>query len=283
MSLPTFEKSNSMSSQRASFLLKPLLLIWSYRNNLFEGVKQDLRQQYSGSALGMVWIMLYPMLQLGIYCALYVFIFKVRPAGLTQSSYIILVFAGLVPILAFNQAVQVALGALRGNPALLASTVFPPTLFVVRAVLVAQLPMAFGMVVTLVAAFSMGLPSVGLVILYLPILWILLLGFAVGVGWVLSLVTLVARDLQHSIGLFLMLMTFLSPFAYTPDMVPAGLKPILYMNPMTYFVRSFQDFICYGVHPEWFSLLGAFLLGIGGFYMGYLIFERSKVKFFDYV
>ena len=79
-----------------------------------------------------------------------------------------------------------------------------------------------------------------------------------------------------------MLMTFLSPFAYTPDMVPGALKLLLYINPMTYFVRVFQDVICYGIHPDPIHLTGCFVLGVGCFYAGYSMFERTKHTFFDY-
>lgn len=272
-----------MNSERIVFVTEPFRFLFSYRARLSEGVLQDLKQQYSGSVLGLFWVLLYPLLQLAIYCTLYVFIFKVRPAGLTQWSYVVLVFSGLVPILAFNQALQMSISSLSSNKALLSSTVFPPLLINIRSMLVAQFPMLFGMAITIVMALAIGRTNIWLLILYVPILWIFLLAFVSGLGWILSLVTLIARDVQHSIGLILMLMTFLSPFAFTPDMVPAPLKIILYINPLTYFVRAFQDVICYGQHPELLHLGVSCLLGWGTFYLGYWMFEKTKHTFFDYV
>lgn len=271
-----------MSSKKIEFIMGPFRFLYNYRTRLSEGVVQDLKQQYSGSVLGLFWVLLYPLLQLAIYCTLYVFIFKVRPAGLTQWSYVVLVFSGLVPILAFNQALQMSISSLSANKALLSSTVFPPLLINIRAMLVAQFPMLFGMVVTILMALILGRTNILLLVLYVPMLWIFVLAFVTGLGWILSLVSLIARDIQHSIGLILMLMTFLSPFAYTPDMVPGPLKIILYVNPLTYFVRAFQDVICYGQPPELFHLVVSCLLGWGTFFLGYWVFEKTKNTFFDY-
>lgn len=270
-------------SFKTSFFTSPFRILLVYRERLAEGVSQDLRQQYSGSLLGLFWVILYPLLQLAIYCALYVFIFRIRPPGLTQWSYVVLVFSGLVPILAFNQALQMSVTALSASKSVLSSTVFPPVLVNIRSMLVAQFPMLFGIAITLIMGLALGLTSIGLLILYVPILWILLLAFIAGLGWILSLISLIVRDIQHSIGLVLMLMTFLSPFAYTPEMVPGPLKFILYVNPLTYFVRAFQDVICYGIAPSSLHLGGSLLLGIGTFYAGYWVFEKTKHTFFDYV
>ena len=106
--------------------------------------------------------------------------------------------------------------------------------------------------------------------------------FAVGVGWILSLVSLVARDIQHSLTLIVMMLFVLSPFAYTPDMVPAALKIIIYFNPLSYFVLCFQSIICYGAFPGLIPALGALVLGVGSFVAGLVLFQRVKFVFFDY-
>lgn len=263
-------------------IITPFILLFSYRKNILEGVQQELKSQYSGSALGIFWVLFFPLCQLAIYCALYVFIFRVRPPGLTQWSYVVLVFSGLVPLLAFNQALQSAMSSLVANRALLSSTAFPVNLIVIRTVVTAQLPMLCGMLITIIMAFGMQRTDLFLTLFYIPILWLNVILFATGLGLIFSLVTLIIKDLQHSIGLALMLMTFLSPFAYTPEMVPAGLKIILFINPMTYFVRAFQEVLCYGIHPELINIGVSTLLGVGSYIFGYTVFEHKKSAFFDY-
>ncbi|MCJ9712739.1 ABC transporter permease, partial [Bordetella hinzii] len=228
-----------------------------------------------------LWALLFPLLQLGIYAGLYSVVFKVRPSGLTEAGYVILVFSGLVPLMAFNEAMTAAASSLSSHKNLLLNTVFPAELIPLRAALAAQITSIFGLVITLIAGFSLGRTSWQAVLL-VPVFWILLLMFAMGIGWMLSLLSLVARDIQHGLGLVTMLLFVLSPFAYTPEMVPQALKPLLYLNPMSYYVMTFQQLICYGTWPDPVHAGGAVLLGLTSFFIGFSVFRRAKHVFFDY-
>ena len=258
--------------------IKKLLL---YRRRLIEGVLLDVRQQYTGSILGAFWAFLFPLLQLGIFAGLYTVIFKVRPTGLTEWEYVLLVFSGLVPLLAFNAILTSSAGSLIANKNLLLNTVFPAELIPLRSALAAHVPGLAGLGITLLLGFTLGRTS-WQSILFVPLLWLLLVMFAIGLGWILSLLTLVAKDIQHALGLLLMLMTILSPFAYTPEMVPGTLKFILYLNPLSYFVLSFQQVIAYGSLPGLLPVFGSFIFGLGGFLVGYALFLKAKFLLFDY-
>lgn len=262
-------------------LLQALVVLYGYRARLREGVFQDIRQRYAGSVLGLGWAVLYPLLLLGIYSVIYVYVFRIRPPSLDEYQYLVLVFSGLVPLLAFNESLVSATGSLAGNRNLLLNTVFPAELIPVRAALGAQVPSIASLVATLVAGFSMGLTT-SKALLVVPVLWLLLLMFVIGLGWVLSLLMLVARDIQQALALVLMILMVLSPFAYTPDMVPPGLKLLLYFNPLSYFVLSFQQVICYGAWPAASSVLPAAALAFASFFGGFWLFRRVKFVFFDY-
>ena len=239
------------------------------------------RQRYVGSVFGLFWAVLFPLLQLSIYAVLYAFIFKIRPSGLSEIGYVVLVFSGLVPLMAFSEALNAATTSLSANKSLLLNTVFPAELIPVRSALAAHVPSLAGLLMTLIFGFVMGLTS-WKALLLVPVFWILLLMFAVGLGWVLSLLSLVARDVQQFLTLIIMLMFILSPFAYTPEMVPASLKLLIYLNPLSYFVLVFQKLICYGTWPDLIPAIGAFVMSIVTFLAGFSIFQRTKYVFFDY-
>jgi lipopolysaccharide transport system permease protein len=263
-------------------LFQSLQVLFGYRRRVLDGVMHDIRQQYTGSIFGVFWAVLFPLLQLSIYAALYTVIFKVRPSGLTEFSYTLLVFSGLVPLLAFGQALVAATNSLTASKNLLLNTVFPAELIPLRAALSAHVPTLFGLAITILFGFALGRTSWQAVFL-VPVFWLLLLMFAIGIGWMLSLLTLVARDIQHSIGLIIMLATVLSPFAFTPEMVPNALKPLIYLNPLSYFVLTFQQLICYGAWPDPVAASGSIILGLGSFFLGFYVFRRAKYVFFDYL
>lgn len=259
----------------------PLRLVYTYRYRLIEGIWHDVRMRYVGSLFGSTWAFLFPILQLGIYAGLYSFVLRVRPQGLDEKTYSLLVFSGLVPLLAFNEAMVGAMNSLSANRALLLNTVFPAELIPLRSALAAQVPGLVGLVVTLALGLAMGRTG-WTALVFVPLLWVALVMFAIGVGWVLSLLSLVAKDIQHGIGLAMMLLFILSPFAYTPEMVPSALRSIVWINPLSYFVLSFQQIICYGGLPGPAECAGALGLGLFAFFAGFMVFQKAKKVFFDY-
>lgn len=265
-----------------SNILHHLLVLPNYWKRLVSGVMTDLRQRYAGSALGLVWALLYPLLLLSIYSVVYLFIFKIRVPSLDQYGYLILVFSGLTPLLAFNEALINATSSLTTNKALLLNTVFPAELIPVRAILAGQLPSLLALVITLFAATTMGRTEWNALIA-LPLLWLLLVMFICGLGWILSLVSLVLRDIQQGLALVLMILMIMSPFAYTPDMVPTAMKAILYFNPLSYYVMSFQEVICYGHWPSLSNIVPALFISLGTFIGGFWVFIKTKTVFLDNV
>jgi len=255
--------------------------MYGYRRRLFEGVRTDIRQRYTGSVFGSFWAFLFPFLQLSIYAGLYTVIFKVRPSGLTEFEYVLLVVSGLVPLMAFSEVLMASTSSLTANRNLLLNTVFPAELIPVRSGLAAHVTSIVGLCIALVYCIALGRANPFTLVL-VPFFWLLLLMFALGLGWMLSLLSLIARDINHGIGIVVMLLFVLSPFAYTPDMVPATLKAIIYFNPLSYFVLCFQSIICYGELPSAHVALGATILGVGFFFAGFTVFQRAKHIFFDF-
>ena len=81
----------------------------------------------------------------------------------------------------------------------------------------------------------------------LPVIWALNVVWLIGINWVLSLLNVIFRDLQNLLTRVLMIMLVASPIAYTPDMVPSALRPLLALNPFAYFVVAYQQVIMLGI------------------------------------
>ncbi len=113
--------------------LKALWRLRLYRVRLIDGIFNDLKTRYVGSVMGIFWVMLFPLMQLTIYGMLYSVIFRIRVPGLTEMEYVVLVFSGLVPLMAFAETLNGALTSLSSNKSLLLNTVFPAELIPMRA------------------------------------------------------------------------------------------------------------------------------------------------------
>lgn len=268
-----------MTSSRSRVRLVPFLA--RYAAPLAASTRQELHRRYAGSVLGLTWAMLYPLLLLIFYAVVYVVILRVRPANMDSTGYLTLVLSGLVPMLAVLEAISASTGSLVANRGILLNTVFPAELIPLRSILATQIPSCFALVLVTLLALLHGRTSLGPLLL-LPLLWFLLVAFMAGIGWVLALLTLVARDIQQALGIVNMTALVLSPAAYTPDMVPAGMKALIYANPLSYFVLCFQDVLCFDRMPDPVHFGIAAALGLGSLFLGFTFFQRAKLVFFDY-
>lgn len=248
---------------------------------LWRVTKHELHQRYAGSLLGLGWAMLAPLLVLGIYAVVYLQVFRVRVPDMSSASYVFYVFAGLVPYLVFAESVGQGVQSVIANKAVLNNTVFPIDLTPIKPVLGAQVVMATGMSVILIGAISAR--GAHLTLLALPVIWLLNILWLMGLNWVLSALNVMFRDLQNIITIVLMAMLVASPIAYTPEMVPASLRPIIDLNPFAYFVIAYQQVTVLGTWPSLARTLVIVVMSTVTFVFGAWFFARLKRVIVDYV
>jgi lipopolysaccharide transport system permease protein len=263
------------------FFISPFLLLIKYKNLIVATSKNDIRSRYAGSFLGRVWLILYPLLLLGAYAAVYIYIFKVKFQLFNTNEYVLLIFCGLVPFLGFADALSNGVGSVVSNSNLIKNTLFPIELIPVKSVIVSQITQVVGMGILLISLMIFGKVS-----LWLPfslIIWIFELLFLIGVTWILSSINVFVRDLQSIVSVVVMLTMMLSPIAYTEDMIPPELKPFLILNPVYYITASFQDVLMFGHFPRGNVFYGLIGTSLFTFLFGYWFFIKLKRVFIDNV
>ena len=263
-----------------STLSAPFSEVFAHRQILLRTALVDLRGLYAGSLLGLFWIMAGPLILLTLYGMIYMVIFQIRPVSLTQPQYVLYIFSGLVPYLAFAGSLVAGAGSVSANRDVLLNTVFPAELIPLRTVIVNSTVLLAGVVIVFVADLLIDTISPWAVLV--PVFMILQLMFVAGVTWILSLVTLVFRDIQQVLGYLMLILLVMTPIAYTPDMVPANLKFIVYVNPLAYYVVCYQHLLVLNEVPPPFFLIGASAAAIIAYVVGFTTFRRAKQVFFDY-
>jgi lipopolysaccharide transport system permease protein len=248
---------------------------------LWRVARTDLRARHAGSVFGIAWTVVTPLFLLGVYAAVYLLIFQIRVPGLSSSQYVLLIFSGLVPFLMTSEALLGGVSSVVASKTILSNTVFPVDLLPVKAVLISQVTMMVGLLAVVSAtAVIEGLSSR---LLLLPAIWALHVLALTGVVWVLSLLNLVFRDLQNLISLLLFVVMVASPIAYTPEMVPASLRPLLILNPFSYFVITYQQVLVLAQWPRWQECAVLVGMSFASFVFGGYFFTRIKRFLLDYV
>ncbi|HLO74949.1 MAG TPA: ABC transporter permease [Magnetospirillum sp.] len=263
-----------------AFLAAPFAVLAARRALLISTTWVEVRRRYAGSLMGAAWVLMGPALLMALYAVIYGAVLRVRPPDFAPADYLLYVFCGLIPFLAFGEALQLGATSLSANKELLLNTVFPADLVPVRAVLIAMVPAVVGLALVLAgdAAFSHWSWHALLV----PVVLVFQAAFTMGVVWVLSLANLVVRDIQQMLTYANMVLLIITPIAYTPSMLPEALKPLMYLNPLAYFVISIQHLVLMNqMPPTWIVLVGG-LSSLAVFFLGHWMFRRAKLVFFDY-
>mgnify|MGYP000908890106 CR=1 FL=1 len=108
--------------------------------------KMNIRDRYLGSALGLLWAILNPLLLLGMYTFIFGFIFKAKlPGSETTFAYAIWLISGMVPYLAVSEALTATAGSVVGGAGMVKNVIFKSETLPYAATLTSAVPFAVGM------------------------------------------------------------------------------------------------------------------------------------------
>ena len=243
--------------------------------------RDEIDKRWASTILGKAWNILYPLLFLGMYATVYMFIFKIRMGEMAGFEYTLLIFCGLVPYFCLAEALTYGSTSLTGNSQMLKNLSFPVELIPVRDVLVAFLGMVFSFIPLMLCVLFMGKLTFYALFIFPTLLLHLL--FTVGTVWFLSVLAVFIRDIKNIVNVVTLFLLFASPFAYTPDMVPSHMKFILYLNPMYYLVELYRQPLFYGQSPGLKIFLIFCVISIFLFLAGHLFIRRFKSRVVDHV
>jgi lipopolysaccharide transport system permease protein len=258
----------------------PFAAIFRSRDILVRTTWVEIKSAYAGSVLGVIWVIMGPLLMLSVYALTYAVIFKVRLTTMTTAEYVLYVFCGIVPFLAFAQSLSNGTLSLSSNRAVMLNTVFPAEMIPLRSVLVGSASMVTGSAILLVADLTLSKPSFTFALI--PVVMVFQLMFTTGICWLLSLVALLVRDLQQMLYFITMMLLIITPIAYTPEMIPDAMTGLMYFNPLFYFVISFQYLIILDRIPPVDILITGAVISAVVFVIGFSVFRRSKQVFYDF-
>ena len=102
-----------------------------------------------------------------------------------------------------------------------------------------------------------------------------------GVGWFLSALGVFVRDVQQIIGIAVTATLFLSPIFYPVSNIPARVRPIYMLNPLSIIIEQMRAVVIWGRLPEWQPLLAVTLVTTVAALAGYAWFQRTRKGFAD--
>jgi ABC-2 type transport system permease protein len=205
-------------------------------------VQREIKSRYKDSALGVVWSLFRPLVQLMIF---YIAVGKFLGAERSIPEFAIFVFAGLTAWGLFYEVLQGATGSIVSNAGLIKKVYLPREIFPLAATGSALFNFGVQFVVLLAATVVLGRAPLTLEFFYAPLASVLLLAFAFAIGLLFSAVNVYFRDMQHLVEVLLLVLFWASPIVYSYEFVHKllqgnWLEQIYLANPITIGVMGFQ-------------------------------------------
>jgi ABC-type polysaccharide/polyol phosphate export permease len=248
------------------------MLQYRYRYLFEQLVRRELRQRYKGSALGILWYLVNPLMLMGVYGLLFGVLLKAR--GTSTHDYLLFLFVGLIVWLFFSQSLLSAASSLVDQSALVARVRFPRET-VPAAVVMVQL-VTFCALLALALAVTAGVRGVGVGLALLVPLVACLFAFALGLALMASILHAYFRDVQPILAAVLLPWFFVSPIFFQPSQVSGiahrhWLEVLLnWGNPVAPFIRGLRSAVFDGSVPSagvlvYVAVAAALALGAGMF------------------
>jgi lipopolysaccharide transport system permease protein len=216
-----------------------LRMLIRHRRLFWNLILIEFKVRYAGSKAGMVWAVVAPLMILAAYLLVFGGILGIRPQQHASGlEYGLLIACGLLPWLGFSEGVTRGTASVLAQRNLMKSQLFPMELLPVTAVCAGLMTQLCGMAVLLVILGVCG--TLGANLAVLPLLILFQLAFTLGVAWFLSCINILYRDTSQVASLVMVLLMFVSPIAYTLDMVPSRLEWVITFNPLAYLIEAYR-------------------------------------------
>lgn len=253
--------------------------LWPYRELAGFLVWRDVKIRYKQTIFGGAWAVLQPFMLMVVFSLFLGHLAKLPSQGVP---YPVFVYAALVPWTMFASALQNASDSLVSNSALVSKVYFPRLILPLAAALATLVDFLIAFVIVLVLMAFYGIaptPSV----LAVPLLTLLALVAASGVGIWLSALSVKYRDFKHTVPFTVQFWLFATPVAYSGSLVPERFQSVYGLNPMASVAEGFRWALLGTSAPSPGMLALSALTASIVLASGLLYFQRVERSFADFI
>jgi len=216
--------------------------LWEYRELLYFLVWRDIKVRYKQTALGAAWAILQPLMTAAVFTIFFGRLAKIASDGLP---YPLFSYGGLLVWTFFAQGLSQSSNSVVGSAQLITKVYFPRLVIPIAAVLSGLVDFAVALPVLAIMMWYYGIWP-GVAVLAVPLLALLALVAATGVGLWLSALNVEYRDVRYVVPFLVQLWLFVTPVIYpasvlAPRLQRLGLPAWLWgINPMAGVVEGFR-------------------------------------------
>ncbi len=259
------------NAKKYYFLIKQLII-------------RDFKVKYKRSILGIMWSILYPLLTMMVMSIVFSQMFKFRVDGV---NYLVYLLTGLVIFNYFTEASNSAMASVVSNFSLINKVYIPKYIFPLSKILFVAINFFLTLIPLLLIILFTGSGDtkceINIYYLLLPYVFICMIMFTLGMGLILSTISIFFRDIFYIYGVLLTIWTYLTPIFYDISMLPDNIQYYMQYNPLYQFINFARTIILFNNVPTLNNFIMCGLFGVLFLLVGIVVFRKNQDKFIYYV
>ncbi len=251
--------------------------LYNYRELLKSNVKKEIRGKYKGSFLGVLWSFINPLLQVLVYAIVFPYIMRVK-----TENYLQYLIVGVIPWTFFTTVLTQGMITVRMNAGIIKKVYFPREILPISVALSGLVNFFISCIIILAFCLLGGL-GISWHLLLLPVAALLQFIFSLGLILALSAINIYIKDTEYIVIFIMNMLFYATPILYSSTLFPAGIRWILYLNPMAGIIDLYRNIFIY--HQLSSLATFAYITGISFavFIIGLLIFRKLEKGFAEEV
>jgi lipopolysaccharide transport system permease protein len=266
--------------------VSPLALLAGLARNralIVQMTRREILGRYRGSALGVFWSFVHPVLMLVVYTFVFSVVFATKWPGVETGNrlhFAIVLFAGMIVFGVFSECIQRAPNLIVSQPNFVKKVVFPLEImgWIAIAASLFHAGISFLVLAALLLVSNGSLPWTTI---FLPLTLAPLIALTLGLTWFFSSLGVYVRDVHQILGIVVTALLFLSPLFYPSSALPASLQWIVVINPIASAIEQTRNVLVFGRPPDWLPLVIYLLIGLAVMWLGYAWFQKTRRGFAD--
>ncbi len=272
-------KNSDLPKANLKFLI---FTIWRNRHLIANLTKREVIGRYRGSAMGLMWSIVNPMLMLAVYTFVFSVVFQSRWPGSSNSEveFALILFSGLIVFTLFSECFVRSPELITSNVNYVKRVVFPVEVLpiVVLGTALFHAIISFLIWFCFYIAF-IGIPKIDILLIPIALIPILLIGL--GISWIVASLGVYLRDVSQVAMIINMVIMFLSPIFYPISALPEKYRVVVLANPLAYTIEQVRNLIFWGQGMDWFSWAIQLATGLLITSFGFFWFQKTRNGFAD--
>ena len=244
-----------------------------FRPLLNELIARDIKIKYRRSVLGVLWTLLNPLCMMIVLSVVFSNLFK-----FDIENFPVYLLSGQLIFNFYSESTTNSMSAILSNGPLIKKIYVPKYLFVLSRVFSSTINLLASFTAMVCVMLAMRVELHYTVLLApIPLMFIVL--FSLGVGLILSAITVKFRDIMHLYSVFVTAFMYLTPVIYPMSILPDWLSPIVMLNPITNILQMFRSVMLYNSLPTLGSLVTASVESVVMLALGLYVFYKNQDEF----